>query len=298
MELRNLRAFVEVALRGSFTDASKTLHMTQSAVSKSVKLLEGELGVSLLTRVGPKSTMTAAGELVFVRAQQMLAVRDDMLSELGDLYNLKRGTLRIGLPPVGSDTLFAPLFTKFRSCYPDVDVYLVESGAKQLEQALRMGDVEIAAVLGPMPDEFDGLPVWNESIIAVCARVHPLAASRHIDFGTLANEPLILFDSRFKMHQMIVDACIKNGFSPKIVAESSQIPFMIKLAACGLGVTFLPRLVAEQYNRDDIALLELGESGVAWDMAIAWRRGAALSQAAKAWLALAKEVGKATSPKA
>ncbi|MGY4730927.1 LysR family transcriptional regulator [Burkholderia pyrrocinia] len=294
MELRNLHAFIEVVLQGSFTEASKTLCMTQSAVSKSVKQLEGELDVSLLTRTGSKLAITAAGEVVFQRARQMLAVRDDMLAELGEMHDLKRGSLRIGLPPVGSDVLFAPIFTAFRNRYPDVDVSLVESGAGHLEEALRAGDVEIAGILGPVPDEFDELPLWSEPIVVVCARTHPLAKLEKVDFEALSTEPLILFEPRFKMHRMIVDACIRHGFHPKVVAESSQIAFMVKLAATGLGMTFLPRLVAEQYDHGNVVLLELGEPTAMWNMAIAWRHDAFLSKAAKAWLALAAEMSKAT----
>src|SRR5271170_2972465 len=120
MELRNLRAFVEVVRRGGFTEASKVVFTTQSTVSKSVKQLEDELNIKLLDRIGTKSTMTAAGEIVFRRAMQMLAVRDDLVAELDELRGLKRGALRVGLPAVGSDALFAPIFSAFRSRYPGV----------------------------------------------------------------------------------------------------------------------------------------------------------------------------------
>ena len=68
MELRTLRAFVEVVRQGGFSAAAKTLNATQPTISKAVKQIEGELGVALLDRIGHRSEMTAAGEIVYRRA--------------------------------------------------------------------------------------------------------------------------------------------------------------------------------------------------------------------------------------
>src|SRR5271166_3237677 len=108
--LRALRVFVEVVRQGGFSQAAKAVFATQSTVSKAVKQLEDELGLSLLDRIGRHSMLTAAGEIVYRRAMAMLAERDDLLAELSELRGLKRGVLRIGLPPIGSDVLFAPMF--------------------------------------------------------------------------------------------------------------------------------------------------------------------------------------------
>ena len=113
MELRTLRAFVEVVRQGGFTQAAKKVFATQSTVSKAIKHLEDEIGVPLLDRIGHRSKLTAAGEIVYQRALRMLAERNDLMAELDQLRGLKRGTLRLGLPPVGSSMLFAPLFATF-----------------------------------------------------------------------------------------------------------------------------------------------------------------------------------------
>ncbi len=291
MDLRNLRAFVEVVRRGGFTEASRVIFTTQSTVSKSVKQLEGELGIRLLDRVGAKITMTGAGEIVFRRAVQMLAIRDDLVAEIGELRGLERGVLRVGLPAVGSDALFAPVFSAFRSRYPGVDIHLVEGGSRHLEDVLRAGEVEVAGLLQPVPDEFERLPVRNEPVVALCSRSHPLAGRKGVDLGELSGEPFILFDPGFTLHDILVAACARCGFTPRVVAESSQISFMLKLAAGCLGITFLPKLIAELRDDEDVAQMELSDTSISWDMTLAWRRGAFLSRAAGAWLALAAEMG-------
>ena len=81
MELRTLRAFVEVVRQGGFTQAGKKVFATQSTISKAIKQLEDEIGVPLLDRVGHRSRPTAAGEIVYQRAIRMLAERDDLIAE-------------------------------------------------------------------------------------------------------------------------------------------------------------------------------------------------------------------------
>ena len=128
MDFRTLRTFVEVVRQGGFSQAAKVVFTTQSTVSKAVKQLEIELGVPLLDRKGHRSTLTADGDVVYRRALKILAERDDLATELDELRGLKQGTLRLGLPPVGSSDLFAPLFAIYRSRYPGVDIRLVEHG--------------------------------------------------------------------------------------------------------------------------------------------------------------------------
>src|SRR5690606_10674419 len=91
--------------------------------------------------------LTSAGEIVYRRALAMLTEKDDMLTELGELRGLKRGLLRLGLPPIGSSVLFAPVFATFTKLYPDIDIQLVEHGSRRLEELLLAGDIELAASL-------------------------------------------------------------------------------------------------------------------------------------------------------
>ena len=98
MEFKQLRTFVEVARAGGFTPAAHTLHISQSAVSKQVAQLEHNLGTPLFDRLGSHVRLTAAGTVVLQRAEGMLRLQQELLSELDDLSQLTRGELRLGLP--------------------------------------------------------------------------------------------------------------------------------------------------------------------------------------------------------
>lgn len=289
MELRTLRAFVEVVRQGGFSQAAKVVFATQSTVSKAVKQLEDELGVALLDRAGHRSTLTAAGEIVHRRALAMLAERDDLVAELDELRGLRRGMLRLGLPPLGSSTLFAPLFASFRSRYPGIEIRLVEHGSKRLEEMLQAGEVDFAASLMPVPDAFEAEPVRSEPLVALLPANHAFRNARSVNFQELAPSPFILFESGFALNAIILDACERRGVTPDVVARSAQIDFIVALVAAGLGVAFLPRMIAEQRAHEGVARVLLDEPGTEWSMALVWRRGGYLSDAARAWLALVRE---------
>ncbi|MDR3641933.1 MAG: LysR family transcriptional regulator [Humidesulfovibrio sp.] len=289
MELRNLHALVEVVRRGGFSQAAKVLFTTQPNVSKAVRQLEDELGVPLLDRVGHKSQLTDAGRVIYRRALSILTESEDMLAELDELRGLRRGLLRLGLPLFGSSVLFAPIFALFRSRYPGVEISLVEHGSKRLEELLRAGEVDLAASLTPVSEEFEWQDVRAEPLVALLPSGHPLAGRSSLRILDLASEPFILFDEGFLLNKIIMDSCARHGFQPSVAARSGQIDFIVGLVKAGLGIALLPRLMAEQRQQPGLHFVPLNEPDTVWHMALLWRKGGYLSHAAQAWLALARE---------
>lgn len=297
MELRTLRALVEVVRQGGFSQAARAVFATQPTVSKAVKQLEDELGMVLLDRQSQPPKLTQAGEIVYRRALTMLTERDDLKAELDEIRGLKRGSLRLGLPPLGSSSLFAPLFARFRSRYPSVEISLVEHGSRRLEEMLLAGELELAASLSPVPSDFEWQPVAREPLLALLPPDHPHADAMHVSLWQLRQSPFILFDEGFALNGVLENACRQAGITPTVAARSGQIDFIIALVAAGLGVAFLPRLELRARSFSGISCVPLEDSGTDWDMGLVWRRGGYLSHAAQAWLALAKEFRPGATPR-
>ena len=290
MELRTLRALVEVVRQGGFSQAGKVLFATQSTVSKAVKQLEDELQLQLLDRRGPRSALTAAGEIVYRRALTMLAERDDLSAELEELRGLKRGSLRVGFPPVGTSSLFAPMFAAFRKRYPGIDVRFAVHGSTRLEELLLAGEIDLAALVLPVEHEFELLEVSVEPLLALVPRDHAIAGKKKTDLARLSGSPFILFEEGFALNRIILQACQRRGFQPSIAARSGQIDFIIELVAAGFGVSFLPRALAERRRHPSVRHVLLDEPRVRWHIALGWRRAGYMSHAARAWLDLAREI--------
>jgi len=289
MQVRTLRMFVEVVRQGGFSHAARTVFATQSTVSKAVKQLEEELGLPLLERLGHRSRLTAAGEIVYRRALTILAQGDDLRAELEELRGLREGTLRLGLPLIGSHTLFAHWFAEFRRLYPGVELQLAEHGSKRLEELVLAGELDFAASLLPVSTEFAWRELRREPIDLLLAADHPLANRTTLSLAELAEEPFILFGAGFALNPIILQACRESGFIPKVAAHSSQVDFIIELVAAKLGVALLPRMIAEQRPHPLTQRIALVQPTIFWHIALIWRNGGYLSPAAQAWLALASD---------
>lgn len=288
MDLKALRYFAEIVRYGSFGKASDAIPLSQPALSKSIRLLEEELGVILLER-GPRGVgvkTTAAGEVVLQRAHAMLRERDQLIEDLDALRGLKQGRLKIGLPPIASAALFADLIAQYRERYPAIGVELREEGSEGLETALRSGEIEVAATLLPVRADLDFLFILNDPMVLVTSRHHQLATRERLRLTELKDAPFVMLDGGYLLNRMVKDACAANGFTLKEAARTAQLDFALALVAAGTGVMFLPRIVALRHATEGIRFVQIECRALDWNVALAWRKGAALSHAAQAWLDL------------
>lgn len=290
MEFKQLRTFVEVARAGGFTPAAHTLHISQSAVSKQVAQLEHNLGTPLFDRLGSHVRLTAAGTVVLQRAEGMLRLQQELLSELDDLSQLTRGELRLGLPLLGSDALFASLFAEYRRRYPNIQVQLLEGGSLVVEQAVLSGELELGGSLTPKNPTFAYQPFCDEPLDALLPADHPLAEDGSVRLEQLSETPFLLYQRSFVLNDRLLQACQQLGFTPKEGGRSGQSDFLVALVAAGQGVVLLPSVVARGLVRPGVVRLKLiAPEDLRWDIAFIWREGAYLSHAAQAWLELLRE---------
>lgn len=295
MEFHQLRSFVEVVRQGGFTQAAKTLHATQSTISKQVAQLEQRLEVLLLERNGPNLRLTDAGTLVLRRADELLRLRQDLYSELDDLSQLARGELRLGLPLLGGEVMFAELFAAYRQRYPNIVVRLFEGGSKLMEEALLRGELDIGGSLTPNDPALAFQPFCNEPLDVLLPEAHELAGCDGIALAQLKDAPFLLYQQSFTLNDRLLLACRQAGFTPREVGRSGQADFLAALVAAGQGVVLLPRIVARTLERPGLRRVPLVEPDLRWDIAFVWRQGAYLSRAAQAWLDLLKEYSPLTA---
>lgn len=290
MEFKQLRSFVEVIHRGGFTQAGKTLHISQSAVSKQVAQLEQSLGTPLLERTGSHIRLTATGEVVLQRAEAMLRLQTELLSELDDMQQLTRGELRLGLPLLAGDTLFAELFAEYRKRYPKVTIQLLEGGSRTIEQAILNGELDVGGCLNSSDPAFARQAFCDEPLDALLPMDHPLAHNAQVRLEELADTPFLMYQRSFVLNDRLIQACQQVGFTPREIGRSGQADFLAALVAAGQGVVLLPSVVARGLVRPGVVRLTLkAPDDLRWDIAFTWRAGAYLSKAAQAWLALLRE---------
>jgi DNA-binding transcriptional LysR family regulator len=285
MDVRNLAAFIEVVRRGGFSRASETLHLTQSAVSKAVKAIEEELGQPLLVRLGRRVALTDAGRVVFDRAQAVFSVLHSIEEEVAEVGAVRRGHLRLGIPPMVGGAFFPPVLGDYRSAHPGVVLELREVGARSVEALVMEGEIEAGATVLPTDrSAFEVVPLMRDVLRAVVHPRSPLARRRSVALRDLERVPFVLYREDFALHLHILDACRREGFSPQVASESSQWDFMAAMVAADVGVALLPRTICRRLDSAQVKVLPLVEPELRWDLALIWKKDRHLSPAARAFI--------------
>ena len=274
----------------SFTVAAEQMFVTQPTISKMVKALEDEIGSPLLLREGRQMVLTDAGQIVYQRGLDVLAAHARLEAELNDLGTFGRGTLTIGIPPMGG-TLFTPAIAAFQQRYPKVELKLFERGSKAIEAALLDGEMELGGVLQPVDLAlFDVMPVSRQIAVARRAKGFALGSGgRKSPLADLAAEPFVFYGESLALSDVVLNACREAGFTPTIVGRSGHWDFMAALVQAGVGIALLPAPYCRRLDADAFTCRPVVAPEIHWDMAVGWRRNGYLSHAARAWLDVARQ---------
>jgi DNA-binding transcriptional LysR family regulator len=293
MDIRQLHYFLEVAREGSFSKASQNLHLSQPTLSKMVKTMEEELDVLLFNRSTRWIELTDAGELVLNHAQMIMKSIDNLNSAIAELKNIKQGKLKIGLPPLIGASFFPKIIGEFHNLYPNIDIQLLEYGGKMVEKGLLEGSIDLGVVVLPVNEEhFEVVSIVERELVLIVNSSHPLAEKSHVGFHDLRNEPFILYNKGYSLHDRVRDACIRYGFEPMVANESAHWLFISEMVAANFGISLLPETICDKLDPQKITAVRLNEQKVEWNLAIVWRKHHYLSFAAKEWVRFVQDIFK------
>jgi DNA-binding transcriptional LysR family regulator len=272
VELRHLTHFVTVAEEGSFTKAAARLHIVQSGLSSSVKLLEQELGAQLLDRTSKRVELTDAGLAFLPRARAALDAAQDAIDVVQQVRSGLRGTLRIGTM-ISVPLLDLPaLFGEFHRRHPNVDLRLTGSGSagsRGLVTAIAAGSLHVAfvAMAGPLPAGVRLRELAAAQMDLVVPAGHRLASRTTVTLADVADEQFVDFPDGYGNRVVADKAFASAGITRHVVIEITDIATGAAYVAEGLGLALLPRFSIPA--RDDIRTLEVSGSDLAWRMGIA-----------------------------
>lgn len=290
MDVHALRYFVEVARHQNFTRASEALHVTQPAISKMVRALEEELGTALLLRERRRVRLTEAGRIVLERAQGVLDAMTGIEQEVGELATLRRGRLRIGMPPIVGVAFFPAILAEFHVAHPGIVLELREEGSHHIEALVMNRELDVGAVVLPTDEKLFGtMPFVHDDLNAVLHPDHPLSRRKTIALRELRDSPFVLYRPEFALHGHIMDACRRAGFKPQVASESSHWDFIVALVAANIGVALLPHTICRQLDPAQVRTVPLSDQVVPWDVALIWHRDRHLPPATRAWLELCEK---------
>lgn len=250
MDLRQLEIVKAIAETGSFTAAGARLHVSQSAISRQILLLEDEFHERLFVRLGRRVQITAAGEALLQLAHRVFNDIRDTSASITDRQKVLTGTVTL----VGGMTVclyvFPPLIKEFKKHHPQVEIKVATGGTMRLQRRVRTGQADLALLTLPVDDPaLTSVPVLREELMLVMPANHPLASKDSVGVEALVGQPFIVFEQGSNTRRTLDEFFVREQIKPRIVTESENVEIIKSMVASGLGVAIVPFQSVERETR-------------------------------------------------
>lgn len=259
MRLRQLRYFVGVAQAGSFTKASRELHIAQPALSNQISSLEEGLGVELLIRHSRGVDLTPAGANLLKRSIEIIGLVDSTTASMTEYRQAAPIDVNIGLPTTTTGIMTLPLLEAIRRSHPHINLHIVEGMTGHLEKWLEQDDIG-AAVLFAMPahGNMSVRLIGHERLVVVGHMREDLEGRTGMTFCEAAGLPLIHSTRAHQLRRMLDSMASRIKRPLDYVAEIDSLAQINLMVRAGSGYTILPkRYAASGWTGPDVHMWEL-----------------------------------------
>ena len=241
--LRQLKTFVAVAQHGSFSQAGQVIGLSQSAVSHSIKELEGEMGVRLLDRTTREVLLTEAGQQLAIRLKRLLEELNTTVLDVRSYGEQRSGTVRVAASQTPSAHLMPQCLASSQQRYPDIRVILHDRVQQWVLQSVRNAEVDFGIVIGPLKEsDFDGEEILQEPFLLLCHQDDELAHIAQAQWSMLARRNLVLQDYA-SGSRVLVDAALQQlALDVQVVQEIGHPATLYPMVEAGIGISILPAL--------------------------------------------------------
>jgi DNA-binding transcriptional LysR family regulator len=241
MDIRRLQSFLRIADEGSMSRAARVLGVAQPALSRQMRLLEEALGVALFTRNPRGMELTEAGEQLRAALVGPLRQLELALQNVGSPFAQLEGGVVLGLPAATAAILAEPLLRRVALAFPKVKLRLVERESGQLVEGMLKGEVDLAVIQGPAPDErlFES-ELLAEDLVLVGGPAAALSPDRPLRFERLADFPLVLPGLQPGVRSLVEKTALRVQAPLAVRFEADSLQVMKDLAEAGHAFAVLP----------------------------------------------------------
>lgn len=284
MEIQQLYYYMELCKQKNFTEAGYACNMTQGALSKQIRKLENELGITLIRRNTRKIELSKEGEIFLSYAKKMTGTYEEMLKNVQ-----KNQEIKIGCMPVLAPYHFARLVADFRKEYPDIKLVIDERIASEIQENSDRYDFLILRE-NMMEDQkkFRFSQLYDDKLCAVLYEKHPLYGRDRLQLKELKDDVFIFPERGSGSYEVFYKSCEKAGFEPKIAFEFPQANTIMSFVSEGVGVTITFSTVYREAKCAGVKMIPL-EDELHSVISLFYRKNKPLDYAKKQFLNYVRE---------
>ncbi|MEM7472295.1 MAG: LysR family transcriptional regulator [Pseudomonadota bacterium] len=283
-DLSDLQAFLAVKSTGSFHSAATELSLSQSAVTRRLQKLEDALDVTLFERTTRSVKPTLAAKRLEPRARAILedatqtvrAMRDESVA----FAHQRNLVITVACIPTIIASTMPHTLTLFREGGTDIRVRFLDLSSNDVSEAIKGGDADFGISSLPASDPellFEGL--FEDEIVLVTPKDHPLSQAPSVSLNDIQDEPLILSARKTGNRMLIDDALARLANGPHWTYETERATTALALVAGGAGIALLPRSLVQTANGERVSWRRLEDAGLARPIGLVSRRDKAESAA-------------------
>lgn len=296
MDLHRLERFAVLARERNYSRAAEKLNIPQPHLSKQIKQLETELGVTLFERTRPLITLTLAGTIFLQEVERILAQLEQAAQLAKRASQGEIGRLSIGINTSISNSLLPDILQVFQSRFPDVELVLQELLVKESQTKLMDGTIDVDFDNTQNLQNIDAQHaltyevIRQESLVMVLPETHALAQKPQVWLQDLDGESFVMPSPDLVpgLYTTIWNLCQQAGIHLHITQEAAWMTTVLSLVAGGIGVSLLPANVVN-LQRSGVVYREIQDSTALFQLAIVWRHKNS-SKALYHFLAVVREI--------
>ncbi|AEF99099.1 LysR family transcriptional regulator [Methylomonas methanica] len=241
MEMQQIRYFLAVCDKASFTRAAQATFVSQPSLTQAIKKLEDELGGELFNRERSGCRLTALGRLVEPSLREIFHEVQAIKAEAIRFSRLNTVPLRIGIMTTIAARHLSPFFADFQQERPHVELELIVDNEQNLLKQLdeERLDLIVSAPTSPVPGHFQSLTLYEERYVVVFNDKHRFNQLQHIDLATIQAEPY-LDRLNCELRETLRSVCLDKQIDLYAAYRSNSEEWILSMVRAGIGVALMP----------------------------------------------------------
>jgi len=251
--LQQLRILKAIATEKNFTRAAEVLYISQPSLSKQIKTLEKNLGITLINRKSNKISLTENGKVFLQYSERILALCEESCRALIDLKNGDRGNLTVGSSPTIGTYLMPPILSLFAQNYPQIDLKIEINSTPIILNNILKQEIDIAVIGSEIPNKLKkNLTIKSfveDEINLIISRIHPFAKKKKINKEDLYYLNFITLNSNSTIQKFINNILIQNQIETKqlkVIMQLNSVEGIKTAVSLGLGAAFVSSSAIEK----------------------------------------------------
>lgn len=282
--MTSLRLFMHVAHLRSFSETGRVANVSQPALSRTIRLLEEQLGTRLFDRNSRNVSLTSAGEALLPIVERLTADFDHAFSELAQTFAGERGRVVIGALPSIAAGLLPTAIATFQAQHPMVEIVMRDHLSGALYQQMEERSVDLAVTTPPEADKFAFTPLLQDAMVLVIRAGSALDDGTAASWTIFADHPFIAMAPSSSVRELTDAAMIRAGVSARALYGCTQLATVGGLIDANLGITALPQSTVRMLPSATIAQRPLVDPVIERTIGVAHLAARTLPPAARAFL--------------